>query len=246
MEAIKSAGKGTVFTPPEKDEASESVGGRQVAKVMERGMVAFEANVAERKKALFSIIPDGATVVEVGIGTGPNLRYMPHGVKVIGIEPNLYMWPECQKKSEELGIQLTLHQGFAENIPVQTASADVVLFTHVLCSVKEQRDALCEAARILKPNGLLLFLEHVLAPSGYYFTRALQYLFNPLQRYICGNCNIIRETGTNIRDIANKTELFDSISCERFDAKFGCCADRLGLLNPHVSGSARRTATPHE
>ncbi len=246
MDEIKTAGKGAVFTPPEKDEASESVGGRRLAKFFEQVNDAFEANVAEHKKALFSIIPDGATVVELGIGAGSNLRYMPNRVTVIGIEPNLYSWPTCQKKAEELGVQLTLRQGFAENIPVQTASADVVLFTHVLCSVKEQKEALCEAARVLKPNGLLLFFEHVLAPSGYYFTRAVQYMMNPFQYYFCGNCSSIQETGTNIRDIANKTELFDSVSVERFSPKFGCFVDRLGFTSPHVSGSARRTATPHE
>lgn len=246
MAESKISRNGEQFTVPQQDETSESVGGRPVANAMIGGMVTFEANVSERKIALFSEIPPGAQVLEVGIGAGPNLRYMPKNVQVIGIEPNLYMWTSCQKRAHELNIPLTLHQGFAENIPVGDASVDVVLFTHVLCSVKKQSDALIEAARVLKPNGLLVFMEHVLAPSGSYFIRAFQYLFNPLQRYVCGNCNLVRETGTTISDIATKTSLFDCVSIENFTANFGCVFDRIGLLNPHVCGSARRTETPVE
>lgn len=49
----------------------------------------------------------------------------------------------------------------AEHLPLPDGAPDAVVFTLVLCSVPDQRLALLEARRVLKPGGTLAVLEHV-------------------------------------------------------------------------------------
>jgi SAM-dependent methyltransferase len=66
---------------------------------------------------------------------------------------------------------------------------DTVVSTLVLCTVDEPERALREIARVLRPGGQLLFIEHVRASSG--FLAACQdRLFRPWRRFACGcHCN---------------------------------------------------------
>jgi ubiquinone/menaquinone biosynthesis C-methylase UbiE len=77
----------------------------------------------------------------------------------------------------------------AECIPVADASVDTVVSTLVLCTVNDPEQALREIARVLRPNGQLLFVEHVRARSR--FLAALQdFMFQPWLRFAAGcRCN---------------------------------------------------------
>jgi SAM-dependent methyltransferase len=52
-------------------------------------------------------------------------------------------------------------QAPAERLPFEDSSFDTAVFTLVLCTVPDPAAALAEAARVLRPNGRLLFVEHV-------------------------------------------------------------------------------------
>ena len=60
----------------------------------------------------------------------------------------------------------------AEELPFEDESFDTVVSTLVLCTVGDPRRAVAEVARVLRPGGRLLFLEHVRAEAGW--RRALQ------------------------------------------------------------------------
>ncbi|VAI60822.1 unnamed protein product [Triticum turgidum subsp. durum] len=64
------------------------------ATAMDKGMQSYEAEIAQYKSDLFSQLSvAGKNILELGVGTGPNLKYYASadGVNVIGVDPNMYM-----------------------------------------------------------------------------------------------------------------------------------------------------------
>ena len=56
--------------------------------------------------------------------------------------------------------------GDAASLPFPTASFDCVVDTFSLCVFERPQAALLEMARVLKPDGQLLLLEHTLSPQA--------------------------------------------------------------------------------
>lgn len=137
---------------------------RLFAWLMAHGTAKYEANMADRKRALFGDLH--GNVLEIGPGTGPNLSYYPSDIHWIGIEPNLYMHPYLKQKAEQLGLDIDLCTGTAEHLDVQDNSMDTVVSTLVQCSVDNLAAVLQEVLRVLKSGGRFFFLKHVAAPQG--------------------------------------------------------------------------------
>ena len=140
----------------------------------------------------------GGTVVEIGPGTGSNFKYFPPGLEWIGLEPNTFFHQGILERARNRGIKATVNNSVAEKIALRDNSADVVVCTLVLCSVKNLNEVLQEIMRVLKNNGKLIFIEHVAAPrrTG---LRNVQNLFNPVNRFIADGCNCNRETWMTIQ-----------------------------------------------
>jgi SAM-dependent methyltransferase len=132
-------------------------------------------------------------ILEIGPGTDINLRYLPAGVRWVGIEPNTAFHDGLLQVAKEKGIAGSLAAGNAMQIPFEDESMDIVLCTLVLCSVANVEKALAEMKRVLKTNGKLFFIEHVAAPAHTYL-RFIQNIFNPLNRLMADGCNCNRET----------------------------------------------------
>ncbi len=183
-------------------------------------------------------VPNSATVLDIGIGTGPNLKYLPHDCTVIGLEPNRFMWQYSREKAKELGLSLKITDAYAESIPLPDASCDTVISTLTLCSVTSPSTVVDEIGRVLKPGGYFIFIEHTIAPDSQPVLRAAQTLLNPIQRWAADGCNVNRDTEKLIR---TKGEvLFDEVTVDRFQAEFGGPLDSISLVRPHISGHARR------
>ena len=204
-------------------------------------MFEYEARIAERKEALFSCLRPDSTILDIGAGTGPNLAFMPRGANVIGLESNRYMWPYARAKVDER-INLTLIDAVAENIPLADASVDAVLCTLTLCTVESPVTAMAEITRVLRPGGMFLFVEHVLASEDDPIRRTAQRLLNPLQRIAAEGCNFNRDTAATIRNI-ERAGAFEQVEIENFNAQFGTPLDNISLVRPHISGIARRSTT---
>lgn len=211
---------------------------RLFANDMENGMVQYERNMASKKQNLFSMIPNGATVTDIGIGTGPNLSYLPKTAHVIGVEPNEYMWPFAKRRALKLGIDIRLVNATGENIPLSDSSCDVVITTLTMCSVNDVQKCLSEIVRILKPDGLYIFIEHVLAPSSRPVLRLFQNLLTPAQRMLSDGCHLNRDIGRIIQ--TNLERNVREVRIEQFDAKIGGFEDSFSLIRPHVAGFARK------
>ncbi|CAI9779299.1 unnamed protein product [Fraxinus pennsylvanica] len=163
----------------------------------------YEAEIAGYKAKLFSSLSGKVEkIVEIGIGTGPNLKYYANdpGIHVFGIDPISKMKKYAVAAAEAAGLQpsnFSFMQAVAEALPLDDASVDAVVGTLVLCSVKDVDMALQEVKRVLKPGGFYVFVEHVAAKDRT-IRRFIQGVLDPLQQTIADGCHLTRNTGNSI------------------------------------------------
>ena len=196
---------------------------RLVPWLLARGNRPYERWIAGRKRALFGGLR--GVVVEIGPGAGANLPYLHSDVHWIGVEPNPYARPYLERAAQEAAVAHELREGDAERLPVEAASADAVVGTLVLCSVKDSGAVLREIQRVLKPGGRYVFIEHVAAPRGTW-RRRLQRLVRTPWRIAADGCRPDRETLQAIRAAG-----FARVEAEEFLAP-------AGLVAPHIAGIA--------
>jgi SAM-dependent methyltransferase len=113
------------------------------------------------------------SVLEIGAGTGLNLRHYPVGLEeLVLVEPGELIADRMDLSLAPDGVPTRLVRAPAEHLPFAEGAFDVVVSTLVLCTVSDPARAVAEIVRVLKPGGRLLFCEHVGAKSGW--RRALQ------------------------------------------------------------------------
>jgi SAM-dependent methyltransferase len=101
-------------------------------------------------------------VLELGAGVGFNLAHYPADLDELVItEPGEALLGRAERRAAEAGRPVRAIRAFAEKLPFDDASFDTVVSTLVLCSVRDQDEALREIRRVLKPDGAFLFIEHV-------------------------------------------------------------------------------------
>lgn len=100
-------------------------------------------------------------VLEVAIGTGRNLPHYPQGVRITGIELSPPMLNIARQRATDLGIDAELSEGDAEALPFADNRFDTVVCALSLCTIPNSTKAIAEMARVLKPGGRLLLLDHI-------------------------------------------------------------------------------------
>lgn len=137
--------------------------GRLFTALYDRGLSATEeAGLRRMRRELLA--GAGGRVVEIGAGTGANLDLYPEGVEeLVLVEPDPHMTRRLRAKLAESGRSATVIEAGAERLPLEDAGFDTVVATLVLCTIPDPAAALREAARVLRPGGRLLFVEHVRA-----------------------------------------------------------------------------------
>ena len=117
--------------------------------------------MGSRKRRVFANLP--TEVVELGPGVGANFRYLPPGTRVIAIEPNPAMHARLRARAARYKMELELHDVVGERLDLADASADMVVSSLVLCTVRDPAAVLAEVQRVLRPGGRYAFVEHVSA-----------------------------------------------------------------------------------
>jgi len=113
-------------------------------------------------------------VLEVAIGTGRNLPFYPPNVRLTAIEFSPAMLEIARRRAAELGRPVDLGLGDAQALDLPDAAFDTVVCTLSLCGIPDERRALREMKRVLRPGGRLILLDHIVASPAW--ARAIQWL----------------------------------------------------------------------
>ncbi len=124
------------------------------------------------------------SVLEVGIGTGKNLPHYPTGVDLTGIDVSSGMLARAIERAEALAQNATLVEADVQDLPFDDNTFDTAVGTCVFCSVADPVAGLGELARVVRPDGRILLLEHV-RPENRFLGRAAD-LATALTRRIFG------------------------------------------------------------
>jgi len=202
---------------------------RLCAWMMTHGMDEYDEATEARKRALFGSLH--GDVLEIGPGTGPNLRFFPADIRWVGVEPNPFMYPHLIEAIRCVGMhdgRFRIEQGDAAGVrlPAGDASVDAVVSTLVLCSVAHPAATLQEILRVLKPGGRFVFIEHVAARRGSGL-RSFENLIQPLWTLVGDGCHPNRETWEIITRAG-----FANVKIEHYRYP------GAGPVSPHIAGTA--------
>ena len=150
-------------------------------------------------------------VLEIGIGSGLNLPFYDASQveHVWGLDPSPEMWALVKNKADNLDFGFEFIEASAEDIPLDTDSADTVLITYTMCTIPDAASALDDVRRVLKPGGKLVFCEHGEAPDAN--VRKWQNRINPLWQKLAGGCNLNRPIPSLIENAGFRIDEIDTM-----------------------------------
>lgn len=148
-------------------------------------------------------------VLEVGIGTGLNLRYydVSKVKSIVGIDPAAQMQTLGRRRASTIQIPVDMVSVDVHGIAAKSSTFDTVVMTFTLCSIVEPLSALDEMYRVLKPDGRLLFAEHGLACDA--SISRWQTRLTPMWKRFAGGCHLDR----NIPQLITQAG-FQIVECE--------------------------------
>jgi ubiquinone/menaquinone biosynthesis C-methylase UbiE len=147
---------------------------------------------AYHKARARTLAPAQGRILEIGFGTGHNLKYYPGNVRRIeAIDNDIDLDRYSQPRIAASRIEVDFHHLDAAHLPFDAESFDTVVSTLTLCSIPDVEHALGEIRRVLKPGGQFLFLEHGRAPDA--SLARWQDRLTPAWKPIGGGCHLNRE-----------------------------------------------------
>jgi ubiquinone/menaquinone biosynthesis C-methylase UbiE len=137
-------------------------------------------------------------VLEIGFGSGLNLRYLPTELdQVLAIEPSDLAWQLAQPRLADSSFAVERIGLDGQRIDLPDGSVERVLSTYTLCTIPDAQSALTEIRRVLKPDGVMHFLEHGRSPD--LAVRRWQRRLHPVHSRLAGGCHLDRPIDTLIR-----------------------------------------------
>jgi SAM-dependent methyltransferase len=221
--------------------AYDATWGRLFARFYDRSLKATEENgLGEMRTALLS--EARGRVVEIGAGTGVNLDLYGAGVEDLTlVEPDPHMGARLRQRLEEGAVApgpredapvredavpRRLVAAPAEAMPFADDTFDTGVATLVLCTVPDPVAAIAELARVLKPGGRLLFIEHVRSDDPH---RALwQDRLEKPWRFLADGCHCNRDTAAALHASAFQVDRLEE----------GKLPKAIPIVRPLIKGSA--------
>lgn len=127
----------------------------------------------------------------------------------------------AERRARELGLDVTLRQGDAAALPYPDEHFDTVVFCYALCSIPDDRTAVAEAVRVLRPGGRILLIEHVRSPNR--LVRTIERLIEPIALRRMGD-HLLREPLDHV--------LAEGLEVETLERSWFGMVERLVALKP--------------
>jgi ubiquinone/menaquinone biosynthesis C-methylase UbiE len=145
-------------------------------------------------------------VLEVGIGSGLNLPFYSSEVqRLYGVDPSTELQRMAKTRTTKVPVKVEfLLQSAEETLPLSDRSIDTVVMTWTLCSISDPARALQQMKRVLRPNGVLIFVEHGRASEP--GVAAWQDRLTPFWKRIGGGCHLNREVDALLVEAGFKIE----------------------------------------
>ena len=171
------------------------------------------------------------SVVEVGCGNGMNFTHYPPSVTIVhAAEPEPHLRALAHEAAASAPVKVNVTGGTGSALPLETGSVDAAVLCMVLCSVPDPQSTVAELARVLRPGGTLVFLEHHASDVPVY--RRIQKIADAtLWPPLAGGCHLHRDPLGAIRSGGFSIE---SLRSPRYPGGL------TGSLAPHVLGRATR------
>jgi ubiquinone/menaquinone biosynthesis C-methylase UbiE len=136
-------------------------------------------------------------VLDVGVGTGRNMRFYPLRADVVGIDLSPEMLARAERRRVALGSRADLRLMDVTKLDVTNGSFDAAVASFVFCVLPDDQQpaALRELSRVVKPGGTIRLLEYV-RPSG--ARRFIAKLWEPWMAWAYG-AGFDRRTEEHIR-----------------------------------------------
>ena len=198
---------------------------RLFAAVYDKLMASSEdAGLHDKRRELLA--EASGRTLEIGAGTGLNAELYPDAVtELVLTEPEE---PMARRLRARAGSRARVVEAGADALPFEDDAFDTVVSTLVLCTVPDQAAALREIARVLKPGGRLLFLEHVRSDEPR--LAKWQDRVTPLWKFTGRGCHPNRDTAAALRTAGFAVDRLDE----------GRFPKAPPIVRPLIAGVARR------
>ena len=189
----------------------------RIARVYDRADAVMERRLAPWRRMLWERVR-GQSILEVGVGTGANIPYYPPGARVVAVDISEGMLERARMRAAQLGAEIDLRLMDGQCLEFQAGVFDAAVATLVFCSMPRPALGLKEMARVCRPGGRVVLLEHVRSANP--FLGGLMDVANPLTLFfLAENINrttveTARHAGLRLRDVVRLSGIFRLIEAE--------------------------------
>ena len=160
-------------------------------------------------------VREGSRVLEVSVGTGQNLRFLPISAAYYGLDISIGMLRRCQKNLKRWRREaVLLVQGAAEHLPFVDAAFDSVLHMGGINFFNDKTQALREMIRVAKPGTKIVIVDETEKITRKYQRTPFAGSFYRDQHFLTASAVDLLPSG--VKEVEVKTIANDELYCLSF------------------------------